>query len=139
MRTVFRVVSVITQQLGHSVMCCSSLARTSASTDSSRYSFSSLRKSLHVSKGVVPLALEVAGKLLPQLQAGSQQPALDRGDGEVQGVGRLLGGKLVDVPQHENGPVRRIEALNGRIENAAEFLARVALLRVFVPGGEFAP
>src|ERR1035441_8756322 len=128
--TVFLVVSAITQQLGHSAMCSSSLTRVSISTASSRYSLSSLRKSLHVSKGVVSLALEEAGQLLAQLQPGSQQPALHGRHGKAQRVGGFLRRELVYVPKLENGAVRRIETLDGRIEDFAELFTRIAVLGV---------
>src|SRR5579872_765375 len=103
-------------------MCSSSLARTSVSADSSRYSLSSRRKSLHVSKGVVPLALEVPGQLLAQLQAGPQEAALHRRYGKAQRFRRFFGRKFIDVPQHENRAIGRLQTLNRRIEDAAEFI-----------------
>src|ERR1035437_2511039 len=118
-------------------MCRSSLARVSASIDSSRYSLSSCRKSLHVSKGVVSLAFEETRQLLAQLQAGPQQPAFHGRHGKAKHVRSLLGGKLVDVAQHENRAVRRLKALNRRIQNAAELLPRKELLGVLTPGCDF--
>src|SRR5580704_16994329 len=116
---VFLVVSVITQQLGHSAMCASSLERNSASVRSSRKSLSSWRKSLHVSKGVVPLALEITGQFLAQLLTGPAQPAFHRRHGKAQRIGRFLSGQLVDIPEYKNRTIRRIEALHRRIQNSA--------------------
>src|SRR5580698_1645854 len=99
---VFLVVSAMTQQFGHSAMCASNLERNSASVRSSRKSLSSCRKSLHVSKSVVPLALEIAGQFLAQLQTGPEQPAFHRRHGKAQRIGRFLSGQLVDIPQLEN-------------------------------------
>src|SRR5262245_59165279 len=109
---VLRVVSAMTQQFGHSAMCCSSLARRSASSASSRYSLSSLRNSLQVSKGVVSLALELARKFFAQLQARAKQAALDGRDRESQRLRRLFGRKIVNIAQHKNRPVQRLEALD---------------------------
>src|SRR6478735_690899 len=135
---VFRVVSAITQQLGHSVMCVSSLARISESSDSSRKSLSSRKKSLQVSKGVVSFALEESCQLLTQLQAGAEQPAFDCRDGKSESLGRLLGGKLVDIAQHEHGAIGRFQALDRGVEDFAQLLAGEALFGIFAPRGDLA-
>src|SRR5439155_17212698 len=135
---VLRVVLAITEQLGHSLMWRSSLARSSASKFSSRYSLNSLRKSLHVSKGVVSFAFEEARQLLTQLQSGPQQPALDRRNRKTQGLRGLFRGELFDVAQHKNGAVKRLQAPDGGIQEAAQLIARKLLFGIFVPGGDFA-
>src|SRR4051812_24517186 len=88
---VLRVVSQMTQQLGHSCRCFSSLARISALVHSSRKSFNSPRNSLHVSKGVVSFAFEESGELFAQLQASSEEAALDGGDRQIQRFGSFFG------------------------------------------------
>src|SRR5579872_107985 len=97
------VVSHITQQFGHSVTCASRRLRKSASTVSSRYSFSSCRNSLQVSKDVVPFPLEETRQLLAQLQPSPQQPALNRRYRNPQRFSRLFRTQFFDVSQNENG------------------------------------
>src|SRR4051794_4261896 len=102
---VFRVVSAITQQFGHSVMCVSSFARISASRFSSRKSLSSRRKSLQVSKGVVSLAFENSRQLLAELQAGAEKAAFYRRDRKPEGLGRLFRREVFDIAEDENRTV----------------------------------
>src|SRR6185437_7232600 len=109
---VLRVVSAITQQFGHSVMWRSSFARISASSDSSRKSLNSLRNSLQVSKGVVPLAFKVPAELFAQLQPRPQEPALDGRNRKIQRFRRFFRGELIDIAQHKDRTIRRLQALD---------------------------
>src|ERR1035441_5954718 len=114
-------------------MLRSNLLRNSASIVSSRYSLSSLRKSLHVSKSVVSLTLEEAGQLLPQLQSGPQQSALHRRNRKAKRFGRFLCGELIDIAQDEHASIERFQALDRGIQNGAEFLSRKLLLGILAP------
>src|SRR5215472_14041073 len=109
---VLRVVSQMTQQFGHSARCASSLARISALVFSSRNSLSSARNCLHVSKGVVPLALEEAGQFVAQLEARPQKPALNRRDRQLQSFGRLFRREAVHVTKREDGLVNGFETVD---------------------------
>src|ERR1700712_3478246 len=102
---VLRVVSQITQQLGHSARGFSSLARISAFVHSSRKSLNSPRNSLHVSKGVISFAFEETRELFAQLQARPQQAAFHSGDRQVQCFGGLLGGEAVNIAKREDSAV----------------------------------
>src|SRR5438045_1030292 len=102
---VLRVVSQTTQQFGHSAKCRSSLLRRSVRVFSSRKSLSSARNSLHVSKGVISLALEEPREFIAQLQAGAEQAALDRRHCQIQRFGGLFRGEAIDVAEGENGAI----------------------------------
>src|SRR4051812_38963955 len=109
---VFLVVSAMTQQFGHSVICFSSFVRISLSRASSRKSLNSLKKSLHVSKGIISLALEESGQLFAQLQSCPQEPALDGRYGEPQSLCRFFCGQFFDVAEYENASIRWLQRLN---------------------------
>src|SRR5208283_493276 len=117
---VFLVVSQTTKQLGHSLRWLSSSFRSAASTLPSRYSLSSLRKSLHVTKEIVPFPLEIAGQFLSQPQTRPKQPALDRGNRKIQRQRGLFGRKLLNVPQREHRPKRGRQALHSSLQDGPD-------------------
>src|SRR5665213_1621526 len=128
----------MTQQFGHSDTCRSSFERMSASVFSSRYSESSSRNSLHVSKGVVSFALEETRKFVAKLQAGAQQAALDRGHREIERLGGLFGRKTIHIAKREDSAVDRREAIHGFGENGVQFRLRETNFRVGIPRRDFA-
>src|SRR6266496_2747823 len=93
----------MTKQLGHALIWASSLRRSSASMLSSRYSLSSCRNSLQVSKNIVPFPLEETSQLLAKLQTCPQQPALHCRDRNPQRIRSFFRTQFFDVAQHENG------------------------------------
>src|SRR5580698_4578411 len=133
---VFLVVSQTTQQLGHSTRCCSRFARSSPAVFSSRKSVSSDRNCLHVSKGVISFAFEETREPVAQLQPGAQQAALHRGYAELEYVGSLFGRQSVHVAKSKHRTVNRREFVDGLGENRIQFLLRVSLLGVGIPGGD---
>src|ERR1039458_4580538 len=117
---VFFVVSQITQQLGHCEMWLSNSWRSTGSTLSSRKSANSRRKSLHVTKDLIPFPLKDPGQLFPQLEPRPQQPAFRRRHRKAQRLGRLLGGQFLHVAQDEHGPENRLQTGDGLVQNAPE-------------------
>ena len=70
---------------------------------SSRNSLSSFKKSLHVSKNVVPFAPEMPGQFFSQLKTCPKQSAFDSRNRNPECLGCVLRRQFFDVSQHENG------------------------------------
>ena len=52
-------------------------------------------------------------------------------------LGGVFGTQFFDVAKYKNGAKSRFQALNGFVQDSADLLAGVLLLRIFVPNGDF--